>query len=63
MGVTYLKLTYLKNEQMEWTDFFHAFANSEKLKVVSMIFGWVLSKWAWLFSSQDPKICCISRMG
>ena len=34
----------LKNEWMEWTDFLHAGANSGKLKVISLIFDWVLSK-------------------
>ena len=34
---------YLKNELMEWTDILHAGANSEKLKVILIIFGW-----AWL---------------
>ena len=34
---------YLKNELNEWTDIQHAGANSEKLKVISIIFGW-----AWL---------------
>ena len=38
-----LKL-YLKNELMEWTDFLSAGANSGKLKVILMIFGWMLSK-------------------
>ena len=31
---------YLKNELKEWTDFLHAGADSGKLKVISMIFGW-----------------------
>ena len=39
-GLGTLKLTYLKNELIEWTDFVHADANSEKLKVDSMIL-WV----------------------
>ena len=39
-----LKLTYLKSECMEWTDFLHAGANSGKLKIDLMIFGWVFSK-------------------
>ena len=32
------------NELMEWTDILHANANSGKLKVISMIFGWAKSK-------------------
>ena len=39
------------------TEFLRTDANSRKLKVISLIFGW-----AWLFSSYDPKICCIMRM-
>ena len=42
---------------MEWTDFLHAGANLGKLKVISLIFGWVWSEWAWSFSSWDSKIC------
>ena len=34
---------YLKNEQMEETYFLHAGANSGKLKVDSMISGWMCS--------------------
>ena len=43
-GYGTLKLTYLKNEWMEWTDIFHAGANSGELKVISMIFGWLWSE-------------------
>ena len=32
------------NEQMQQTDFLHVNANSGKLKVITMIFGWALSK-------------------
>ena len=35
---------YLKNELMEWTDILHAGANSEKLKVILIIFGWAWSE-------------------
>ena len=34
----------MMNDQMEPTDFLHAGANSGKLKVISMIFGWAFSK-------------------
>ena len=34
----------LKNELIEKKDFFSAGANSGKLKVISMIFGWIWSK-------------------
>ena len=37
-------LLYLKNELIKWADFLLAGANSEKLKVISMILGWVWSK-------------------
>ena len=33
-----------KNEVMELTYFLHAGTNSGKLKVISMILGWVLAK-------------------
>ena len=33
-----------ENELMEWTGFLHAGADSGKLKVVSIIFGWMWSK-------------------
>ena len=39
-----LNWLYLKNEPMELTNFFDAGANSRKLKVVSVIFGWAWSK-------------------
>ena len=32
---------YLENELIEWTDILNVGANSEKVKVISMIFGWV----------------------
>ena len=35
---------YLNDELMKYTDFSHAMANSEKLKVMSIIFGWVWSR-------------------
>ena len=35
---------YLKNEWMEWNDIFHAGANSGKLKVILVIFGWAWSE-------------------
>ena len=38
-----LKLT-VSQDWMEWTDFFHAGSNSGKLKVISLIFEWALSK-------------------
>ena len=40
-GLWNLKL-YLKNEQMELSDFLHASINSQKLKV-----DWKLLGWAW----------------
>ena len=49
------------NEQMEWTDFLHADANSGK-QVISMILGWCDQKWVLPFSLWDPKICFILRM-
>ena len=39
-----LNWLYLKNELMEWTNFLHTGANIGKLKVISMIYGWMLSK-------------------
>ena len=48
---------YLKNEQMDWTDFLHVHARSEKLIATSVIFGM-----AWSFSSWNPKIYWILRM-
>ena len=39
-----LKLTVSQNKSIEWTGFLHAGANSEKSKVISMIFGWAWSK-------------------
>ena len=35
---------YLNDELTKYTDFLHAMANSEKLKVMSIIFGWVWSR-------------------
>ena len=35
---------YLKNEQMESTDFLHAGTSSGELKVDSISFGWAWSK-------------------
>ena len=35
---------YLKVELMEWTNILHGRANLEKLKVVSVIFGWAWSE-------------------
>ena len=43
---------------MNWwneLDFLHANASSGKLKIISMILGWACQKWAWPFSSGDPK--------
>ena len=64
MGL-YLKLTlknrlYLKNEQMEWTDFLHDVTNSRKLKVDSMIFGCVWSKMAAAFLVHDTQKSTLS---
>ena len=39
-----LKLTYLKNEQIELTDFLHSGTNSCKLKADQKSIGWELSK-------------------
>ena len=49
-----LKLTYLKSKLIEWTDFVHADANSEKLKVDSMIFGWMWSKMGMVVYYMRP---------
>ena len=35
---------YLNDELTKYTDFLHAMANSEKLKVMSIIFRWVWSR-------------------
>ena len=56
------KWVYPKNEQMEETEFLHAGTNPEKLIVDSISLGRRGQKWPWLFSSWDPKICCILRM-
>ena len=57
---------------MKWTGFLHGGANSGKQKVISMgllfqklksyfkFSGGPAQKWAWSFSSWDPKICWIS---
>ena len=51
---------YLKNKQMEWSDFFHAGTNSEEPKSWFNDF-WVgvVKKWPLLSSSWDPKICIL----
>ena len=38
------KWLYFKNKLMAWTDFLHTGANSGKLKVDSVIFGWACLK-------------------
>ena len=38
-----------KNEQMEWTEFLHAGANSGNSKVISIFFGWARSKMGVFF--------------
>ena len=43
-GLWSLKLTFLKSEHMELTDFLHAYKNSCKLKGDSEFLGWALSK-------------------
>ena len=48
-----LKLTVLK-EVLEWTDFLHAGANLGKLKVFSMILGWVRSKMGLAIQLMRP---------
>ena len=39
-----LKLTYLKNEQMEQSDFLHAHTDAQKLKIDQNFFVWTWSK-------------------
>ena len=46
-GLLILKLTYLKNEQIELTDFLHAVKNSGKLNVVENFGGGHGQKWVW----------------
>ena len=41
---------------MEWTDFLHAGGNSGKLKVISVIFGWALSKIMLEGRSLNPPV-------
>ena len=57
-----LKLTVSQEWIDEITNFLHDGANSGKLKLISMILGGLGQKWAWLFSSWDPKIYCIVRV-
>ena len=40
---------------MEWTGFLHAGANSGKWKVISLIFGWALSKMGMAVYFMRPK--------
>ena len=49
-----LKLTYIKNEQMEETNFLHAGTNSGKLKVDLTIFRWAWSKMVMTFKFMRP---------
>ena len=35
---------YLKNEQMEWTDFLHVDTDSQKFKTAQKCIGWAWSK-------------------
>ena len=51
---------YLNNEQMEWTNILHAGANWGKLKVDSIIFGWVWSK--MVVACQFRRPWCILRI-
>ena len=59
MGGT-LKLTV----SQEWIDgmnwFLHDGTNSGKLKVIQWFWGGCGQRWAWPFSSWDPKICWMS---
>ena len=55
-----LKLTYLKNEQMEQTDFLHVVTKLGKLKVDSMIFGWMWSKMAVTFLVHETLKSVVS---
>ena len=48
LGVGMVKDGYIKNELMEWTVFLHAGANSGKLKLISIVFEWMLSKLGWI---------------
>ena len=44
-----LNMLYCKNEWMNWDDFLYADANSGKLKITLIIFGWSCSKMGmWL---------------
>ena len=45
-------------DRMNW--FLYGGANSGKQKVISVILGGHGQKWAWSFSSWDPKIWWIS---
>ena len=45
-----LNWLYFNNELMEWTGYWHADANSEKLKVDSMIF--IVNIYEYLFNIQ-----------
>ena len=48
------KNDYLKNEQIECTDYFHAGTNLGNSKVASMIFGWVWSRMGMAFWFLRP---------
>ena len=67
MGVASLVLglwnwLYLKNEQMELTDFLQAGTNLDKLKGDWKFLGGNSKKWVRLIWSQDSKIDYIWRM-
>ena len=46
-GLLILKLTYLKNELIELTDFLHAVKNSGKLNVIENFWDGHGQKWIW----------------
>ena len=60
-----LKLTVSQKWTLNELIFLHAAANSGNLKIISWSFGqkWGQKcgqKWAWSFSSWEPKICWMS---
>ena len=55
-GLLILKLTYLKNELIELTDFLHAVKNSGKLNVIENFWDGHGQKWIWPVWWWDFKI-------
>ena len=57
------KIDYLKNEQLELTDFLHGDTDSQKLKTDQNFLGGHSQKWMWPVWSWDSKIDCLQHTG